>query len=80
MKEQKFRCQGKDIHPDFRENYCGRQRANFNVFPCNICDLKKEVADDMSEPKCLGRDCPDFACCISDEKFECPRKEASEQK
>jgi len=44
-KRMKYRCAGKDVDPDFRENYCGRKRADFRVFPCVVCDFKKEASD-----------------------------------
>jgi hypothetical protein len=34
----KLRCKGQDIHPSFRESFCGHKRVA-RGFPCCLCDL-----------------------------------------
>ena len=34
----KLKCKGRDIDPEFRENYCGQKRVS-RGFPCCACDL-----------------------------------------
>jgi hypothetical protein len=36
-----MRCLGREIHPDFRENYCGKKRIG-KGFPCDDCDLNSD--------------------------------------
>lgn len=38
-----LRCKGRDIHPDFRESYCGQKRVS-KGFPCCLCDLLEKEA------------------------------------
>ena len=35
-----MKCKGREIHPLFRENYCGQKRVK-KSFPCSDCDLRE---------------------------------------
>jgi len=40
-----MRCKGRDIHPTFRENYCGMTRV-IKGFPCCVCEFQdKEILE-----------------------------------
>lgn len=36
-----MKCKGRDIDPDFRENYCGQKRV-VKGFPCCICEFQEK--------------------------------------
>jgi len=36
------KCLGREVHPEFRENYCGQKRFHPKSFPCDICDLNSD--------------------------------------
>jgi len=43
-----MRCKAKDIHPLFRENYCGKKRV-IKGFPCCLCEFQEvEMKNEMS--------------------------------
>lgn len=39
-----MRCLGREIHPDFRSNYCGIKRIK-KTFPCDECDLNADTPE-----------------------------------
>ena len=36
------KCLGREIHPQFRENFCDQKRFHPKSFPCDICDLNSD--------------------------------------